>query len=208
MVTTTLQTTEPATQESSTNNTPALLKETGNHAAQDNLPGTPTKHARSLELSSINGILRQHARQRLYVRPLHWTAEHLRLLGCVFTTDRHAAVGKTRKETVLDEKLVRSTAETAAFLRPGVRSEIKAVVIRDMLADYGLSRVWYASLLFLLLFSTTPLNLANRSPQDPRQVRATLRTAFRKSSPSHRWHIRANTQRPGGPRLPRPRRPR
>src|ERR1700722_10911123 len=33
---------------------------------------------------SLNGLLRQHCRDRLYVQPLHWTAQHLQLLGCRF----------------------------------------------------------------------------------------------------------------------------
>ena len=34
---------------------------------------------------SLNGILRQHSRARLYVMPLHWTSTHLQLLRCRFT---------------------------------------------------------------------------------------------------------------------------
>ncbi|KAF3069994.1 hypothetical protein CFAM422_006743 [Trichoderma lentiforme] len=34
------------------------------------------------EPSSINGILRQHCRKSLYVKPLYWTLQHLELLGC------------------------------------------------------------------------------------------------------------------------------
>jgi hypothetical protein len=33
---------------------------------------------------SLNDLLRQHCRDRLYVQPLHWTAQHLQLLGCRF----------------------------------------------------------------------------------------------------------------------------
>lgn len=32
----------------------------------------------------MNGIIRQHPRSRLYVRPILWTADHLRLLNCHF----------------------------------------------------------------------------------------------------------------------------
>jgi len=34
--------------------------------------------------SSLNDLIRQHCRDRLYVQPLHWTAQHLQLLGCRF----------------------------------------------------------------------------------------------------------------------------
>ena len=33
---------------------------------------------------SLNGLLRQHCHDRLYVKPLHWTAQHLQLLKCRF----------------------------------------------------------------------------------------------------------------------------
>jgi hypothetical protein len=36
------------------------------------------------ESFSLNDILHQHCRDRLYVQPLHWTAQHLQLLGCRF----------------------------------------------------------------------------------------------------------------------------
>jgi hypothetical protein len=37
---------------------------------------------------SINSILRQHCRSRLYVPPLHWTSDHLQLLDCRFALKR------------------------------------------------------------------------------------------------------------------------
>jgi hypothetical protein len=38
---------------------------------------------------SLNDLLRQHCRDRLYVQPLHWTAQHLQLLGCRFVRRPH-----------------------------------------------------------------------------------------------------------------------
>jgi len=40
--------------------------------------------SQSPQSSSLNDLLRQHCRDRLYVQPLHWTAQHLQLLGCRF----------------------------------------------------------------------------------------------------------------------------
>jgi hypothetical protein len=34
--------------------------------------------------SSIYGLMREHSRERLYVRPLHWTSQHMQLLECRF----------------------------------------------------------------------------------------------------------------------------
>lgn len=33
---------------------------------------------------SLNDLLRQHCHDRLYVQPLHWTTQHLRLMNCQF----------------------------------------------------------------------------------------------------------------------------
>lgn len=198
----------------STNSIHIVLEERDEHAAedaqdaqdaQDALPAAPAKHPLSLELSSINGILRQHARQRLYVRPLYWTAEHLHLLGCVFIAGCHAAVGKMREEMAVNNKLTRPIERLAAYLKRGVGSEFKTVLVRDMLHRHGLSEAGYAPLSLLFVFHQAVI-FANRPPQHPRQVRAALRPALCKSPSSNRWHICAVAQRPAGPRLPGPRR--
>ena len=36
------------------------------------------------QLLSLNDLLRRHCHDRLYVPPLHWTAQHLQLLKCRF----------------------------------------------------------------------------------------------------------------------------
>lgn len=48
---------------------------------------------------SINGILRQHSRSRLFVKPLRWKQLQLELLGCRFAFRK---AGKTRKENGAD----------------------------------------------------------------------------------------------------------
>ncbi|KAK0744908.1 hypothetical protein B0T21DRAFT_447997 [Apiosordaria backusii] len=45
-------------------------------------PDVPPKRLRETEPASINDILRKHSRDRLFVLPLQWTAQHLALLGC------------------------------------------------------------------------------------------------------------------------------
>lgn len=59
---------------------------------------------------SLNDLLRQHCRDRLYIKPLHWTAQHLQLLKCRFVSCQHTpqprvehAIGKPK----LGEHLVR-----------------------------------------------------------------------------------------------------
>ncbi|EHK26801.1 uncharacterized protein TRIVIDRAFT_62604 [Trichoderma virens Gv29-8] len=67
----------------------------------DALPLSPFRLAsiRTPEPSSINGILRQHCRKRLYVTPLHWKLEHLDLLGCRFRA-RSDKKDKTKKPEI------------------------------------------------------------------------------------------------------------
>jgi hypothetical protein len=54
---------------------------------------------------SINDILRQHCRARLYVRPIAWTHDQLRLLGCQFAAEklrprrREGGAGSAQKQT-------------------------------------------------------------------------------------------------------------
>lgn len=51
-----------------------------------NLP--PTCHVRAPEPGSINSIMREHSRTRLYVRPFLWTSQHLQLLECQFVFEK------------------------------------------------------------------------------------------------------------------------
>ncbi|KAI1108158.1 hypothetical protein F5Y14DRAFT_437188 [Nemania sp. NC0429] len=41
---------------------------------------------------SINGLIRKHCRDRLYVHPLQWTSQHLELLGCRFVCHDEVAM--------------------------------------------------------------------------------------------------------------------
>lgn len=47
------------------------------------------------EPSSINDIIRQHSRSRLYVKPLHWTSHHLDLLQCRFKSELESSEDST-----------------------------------------------------------------------------------------------------------------
>ncbi|KAI0096930.1 hypothetical protein GGR51DRAFT_542346 [Nemania sp. FL0031] len=65
--------------------------------AEDSLASVPSKRSQTSKISSalllcqppphplsVNGLLRKHCRERLYVKPLQWTARHLELLGYRF----------------------------------------------------------------------------------------------------------------------------
>jgi hypothetical protein len=68
----------------------------GKRRAEDSLSCSSPKRRRVSEISSVplwcqsphplsvNGLMRKHCKNRLYVRPLQWTAQHLELLGYRF----------------------------------------------------------------------------------------------------------------------------
>jgi hypothetical protein len=45
---------------------------------------------------SINSVIRQYCRSRLYVPPLHWTSDHLQLLDCRFALKRAQRKGRSK----------------------------------------------------------------------------------------------------------------
>lgn len=45
---------------------------------------TKSEVTKTIESSSIHGLLKTYCRERLYVHPLHWTERHLELLCCRF----------------------------------------------------------------------------------------------------------------------------
>ena len=57
---------------------------------------------------SLNDLLQQHCHDRLYVEPLHWTAQHLQLLKCRFV--RH-------------QRTPQPTSSTQGGLAPSSESE-------------------------------------------------------------------------------------
>ncbi|KND91536.1 hypothetical protein TOPH_03863 [Tolypocladium ophioglossoides CBS 100239] len=63
------------------------------------------------EAKSIHAIMRQHCRSRLYVHPLFWTAEHLKLLGCEFVSKK--VPRNKRQKTLIPTELHVSDDATA-----------------------------------------------------------------------------------------------
>lgn len=108
------------------------------------------------EAPSINSIIRQHNRVRLYVPPLKWNMQHLELLGCRFVP------GKPRKKRRISasERGTRSGSATrrqqrgegtalsnAAAVRMASghliharTNSFKTLAIRELLEDYGTNR--------------------------------------------------------------------
>jgi hypothetical protein len=56
----------------------------------------------SPEPNSIQAIIRQHSRSSLYVRPILWTQEQLRLLGCEFVRIKPPSTGLERENDGAD----------------------------------------------------------------------------------------------------------
>jgi hypothetical protein len=57
------------------------------------------------EPSSLNDILRKNNRDRLFVRPMRWTSQHLRLLGCQFLLEEEEPPAESQQPDT--EKIMR-----------------------------------------------------------------------------------------------------
>src|SRR5579871_6785750 len=55
------------------------------------------------QLFSLNDLLRQHCHERLYVKPLNWTVQHLQLLGCRFV--RHQRTPQLASSTQVNKQV-------------------------------------------------------------------------------------------------------
>ncbi|KAH7308979.1 hypothetical protein B0I35DRAFT_441127 [Stachybotrys elegans] len=105
----------------------------------DGLQPAWSKDPQRIEPCSINDILRKHSRERLYVKPLHWTSKQLHHLGCDFAVDPPPHDKKQNTDDV-DKRLVRSMAEAVRQLAPWREQRTKAMAIDDALHDHGLHR--------------------------------------------------------------------
>ena len=108
------------------------------------------------EAPSINSIIRQHNRVRLYVPPLKWNMQHLELLGCRFVSEKPR---KKRRVSASEQKTRSGSATrrqhhgegTALSNEAAVRmasghlihartNSFKTLAIRELLEDYGTNR--------------------------------------------------------------------
>lgn len=115
---------------------------------------TPSRSAESPEPSSINAVLREHHRTRLYVPPLHWTQTHLQLLGCRFTlhpppdeggagseaanapttdTDSQGQAMSAGASKALDDAI----REAIAHIRHTPSTEVRTLAVRGLLDAHG-----------------------------------------------------------------------
>ncbi|KAI1157805.1 hypothetical protein F5B18DRAFT_139175 [Nemania serpens] len=78
---------------------------------------SPNSSMQQPEPSSINSIIREHNRSRLYVRPLHWTSQHLQLLGCRFVLKKAT---RRQSERPCPEKDAGQTGRACRPRRPFV----------------------------------------------------------------------------------------
>lgn len=86
---------------------------------------------------SINGILREHCRSRLFVRPLHWTSDHLRLLDCRFVLQTAQLGGAAGSQQQLDREVVR----VATDLSCATERSFKHLVIKYIFELRGAARL-------------------------------------------------------------------
>ncbi|KAK1749576.1 hypothetical protein QBC47DRAFT_395580 [Echria macrotheca] len=97
--------------------------------------------ARTSEPSSINCILRENNRVRLFVYPLQWTSKHLLLLGCKFL--RKTVRGESRTRNTgghTPDNACASDSITSSIddIRHAYSSELKASLIGCLLQTHGI----------------------------------------------------------------------
>ncbi|GLA77078.1 hypothetical protein AtubIFM55763_008960 [Aspergillus tubingensis] len=111
----------------------------------------------SIEPNSIDSILRDNSRDRLYVPPVAWTMRHLRLLGCGFTLRTSKRKDRPHSQAVILDSPVHDLPKPnlsadlrRAMLQFGGRRtlEVKKTAIKEILGAYGFSRLSYESLSF------------------------------------------------------------
>jgi hypothetical protein len=116
---------------------------------------------------SLNGLLRKHCHDRLYVHPLHWTAQHLQLLNCRFfhcqplpppasSTQAYPPPGESeqpREDSKLDKQQPKHgqdiNLKAARRLAFSPHDTAKELAMRELLSDYAISWLQYVSLRLL-----------------------------------------------------------
>ncbi|CAH0022789.1 unnamed protein product, partial [Clonostachys rhizophaga] len=97
----------------------------------------PWPESRPTEASSLNGLLRQHNRVRLYVSPLHWTSQHLELLNLRYKKKKRKSGGEVRRNDGGHRPTFETTA-TSRQLQCQSTPEFKTSVVRCLLQDLEL----------------------------------------------------------------------
>ncbi|KAI9163631.1 N-terminal fungal transcription regulatory domain-containing protein [Paramyrothecium foliicola] len=127
---------------------------------QDDVRMPPPRCLPHIEPGSINEIIRRHPRERLYVRPLHWTSKHLHHLGCAFVaTSSPAAFDRSfrkpcegmRKRDMLmtiDEMLIPYLASAMAwmtYIKSPLYLGSRIIMMQEILRMHGLHHSRFAS---------------------------------------------------------------
>ncbi|KAK3938170.1 hypothetical protein QBC46DRAFT_356047 [Diplogelasinospora grovesii] len=115
---------------------PPLSIDIRKRKSQSELPSSP--------ILSINAIIREHCRSRLYVPPILWSSSHPRLLGCSFVAKKIRLKAKSRqegrkegnvKDTAEERKQQNSeTLRAATQLYECLSLEVKKLAVRELLA--------------------------------------------------------------------------
>ncbi|GAB1313423.1 hypothetical protein MFIFM68171_03633 [Madurella fahalii] len=124
------------------------------------LRATPSTHSLAVarpEPNSVNHILREHCRTRLYIAPILWKESHLRLLQCHFVltklqwrprepdaTQHSSGSSPTMQQPRSKKRYSRSIRAAKKIGTPGLEWLCESVLI-DLLAPFSISRsLWDA----------------------------------------------------------------
>lgn len=151
---------------------PAEPKSTPKRKAEALLPSPPCQRlSRPPSITpppeplSINDIIRQHCRTRLYVPPWCWTDSHLHLLGCEFVPEepqktgkdcgqattpqpartpgrgadpRECAVWGTRRDVSASIKFSRKAVQAARDVSRGFSPDVRRLAFHHLLCSLGM----------------------------------------------------------------------
>jgi len=149
---------------------PTQRRRTSSPCSSTPCPTKPASRKTSTapEPNSIYDILRRNCRSRLYVPPIIWTSEHVRLLNCEFTekprpgnkrdmsdsTTHSLRLSPTQCNTVTSATVCgeRQLLLSADQLFKSCSMELKKLVVRELLVTCGHRHVGYVPLVFMDAF--------------------------------------------------------
>ncbi|KAI1160657.1 hypothetical protein F5B18DRAFT_631668 [Nemania serpens] len=120
----------------------------GKRRAEDSLSHSSSKRCRVSKISSVplwrqpphplsvNGLIQKHCRNRLYVHPLQWTAQHLELLGYRFVRKSNRKLrdhGQHQHQNSLQLPSKATIGATINYLRKPSTRDFKTTIILEFL---------------------------------------------------------------------------
>ena len=140
-------------------------------STQSSAPRSSTQTAsatgiRRPETSSLNAIMRENNRERLFVTPLHWRSQHIQLLDCSFVLKSRAPPqGRASDEATYGQASEQAIVSALYGFRQMCVPSLRASLIRHVLLAHDLQPARQ------VLLSTSTRTSPSRPPTRPQQIR-------------------------------------